>query len=34
LIQWNVKIGSDEQRQALEDKQREKALEEKMENVI
>jgi hypothetical protein len=27
-------IGSDEQRQALEDKQRKKALEEKMDNVI
>jgi hypothetical protein len=27
-------IGSGEQRQALEDKQRKKALEEKMENVI
>jgi hypothetical protein len=27
-------IGSDEQRQALEDKERKKALEEKMDNVI
>jgi hypothetical protein len=27
-------IGSDEQRQALEDRQRKKALEEKMDNVI
>jgi hypothetical protein len=32
LIQWNV--GSGEQRQSLEDKQRKKELEEKMDNVI